>query len=256
MIRDRARAVSAVIVLILVGLSATPAGADHCDNVTGGGGSFSNGCLHTGGEQGESDQSGKDTDPAGRGDIYNVESRTVDGERCWMITDDGTMSWAEATDMLASFNDNGTLYDSCDFGTDTPPSVWTFWIEERCPPPPPTPVTLDPQNEAVTGKPGHLTIGGNRTEAIECLGQVINAEARYVIHWGDGSTTETTSQGGEWPDGDLTHVYEDKGSYTITVEAYWTGTVGGTALPELPVPTTATADIQVDEVQAVVTEQH
>lgn len=248
---------SAFVVLVLAQFltTAAPATADHCA-VKGGGAHWQGDCKHSGGSDGDGATPGDAEDPEDRGPVFTVESTVVDGERCWMITDNGSMTWAEATKLLSSFNGNGTLYDTCDFGSGVPPSVWTWWTSDQCPPPPPTPVTLDPQNEAITGQPGYLTIGGDRTPPVACLGQTIEAEARYVVHWGDGSTTETSSQGGEWPDGDLTHVYEIKDNYTITVEAYWTGTVGGTALPELPVPTTATAEVQVDEVQAVVTEQH
>lgn len=194
--------------------------------------------------------------PAARGPIYTVTTTTVDGETCWMIAEGGSMEWGEAADLLESLDTNDVWVGACEFENDEGPTVLSWWLTERCSPPPPTPISLDPDNRAITGKAGYLTIRGERTPEIPCLNQVINAEARYVVHWGDGATTETTSQGGEWPDGDLTHVYEDKGRHTITVEAYWTGTVAGTTLPELPVPTTGSVEIQVDEVQAVVTEQH
>lgn len=200
---------------------------------------------------------GSDTvDYEGMGPVWDIALTTVDGEQCWMIRQvQNGIPWSEAIDTLNDWDSNDVALRACDF-EGGPPTLYTLWIENICPPPTPVPVTLDPENSAITGKAGYLTIGGNRTPQVPCGGQTIDAEARYVIHWGNGSTTETTSQGGEWPDGDLTHVYEDKGNYTITVEAYWTGTVAGTTLPELPVPTSASVEVQVDEVQAVVTEQH
>ena len=78
---------------------------------------------------------------------------------------------------------------------------------------------------------------------------------RYVVSWGDGETTTTASQGGPYPDGDVTHVYRDAGGTTITVDAYWrtTWTLAGQGgdLPELAVPTSGSLDLVVEERQAV-----
>lgn len=236
---------------ILIGLPGA-AFAEDCDG-HGAGNTFIGVCEDQTEQPGTAETP---NDPRDRGDVFKLGTTEVDGETCWMIVEGGTLSWDEAVDMLNDFHDNGTLHDACDFDGGTPPSVFTWWLEERCPPPPPTPLYLDPENGAITGKPGYLTIGGDRLVDIPCLGLTINAEARYVVRWGDGATTETTSQGGEWPEGDLTHIYQVKGNYTITVEAYWTGTVNGTSLPELPVPTTASQGVSVTEVQAVITDQH
>lgn len=104
---------------------------------------------------------------------------------------------------------------------------------------------------AMPGQPGYLEIRGPQTVTIACLGETITATARYVVHWGDGTETATTSRGGPWPDGDLTHSYTDAGAVTIVVEAYWTGMWDGTPLPELPVPTRAELPLDVREVQSV-----
>ena len=59
--------------------------------------------------------------------------------------------------------------------------------------------------------------------------------------------------GGE---GEITHVYTEVGSVTLTVDAYWSGTwsAGGQAgdLPELATPTTADLDLPVEQRQAVI----
>lgn len=51
------------------------------------------------------------------------------------------------------------------------------------------------------------------------------------VDWGDGAGWEGPHQslGGPWPDGDISHLYGDKGEVTITVTQEWTATwaVGG-----------------------------
>lgn len=54
----------------------------------------------------------------------------------------------------------------------------------------------------------------------------ITATSSYEIDWGDGSPWQTTtSQGGPWPSGDVTHTYTHMApAATITVTQRWTAT--------------------------------
>jgi len=92
--------------------------------------------------------------------------------------------------------------------------------------------TLDVQPDfAVTGKPVYLQITGASTWSRTIdnpIGDdvVITATSDYVIDWGDPTAPKpdvTTSQGGPYPDGDVTHVYTHKTPRTeIRVTQRWT----------------------------------
>lgn len=255
--RDR-RVLAALTLLLGAWVTAVPASAHHADDHDGGPSCGSRtdafGCDEeaggqpgAGGDAGEDDGDGED--PA----IFTlgIGTHPDTGEDCWRIVVGGTRTWQEAYDQLMSWDDNGAALDACPFDPGTPP-VDALWRELRCPPPIPTPVTTDPSGAQVVGMATYLTIGGANPVDLACLGQTIVASARYVVHWGDGTVTETTSQGGDHEHGgDLTHVYATAGERTIRVEAYWSGTWNGTALPELPVPTTTTITTVVEQVQAV-----
>ena len=136
-------------------------------------------------------------------------------------------------------------------GSDPEDMLQVVWLSEVCPPPPPTPIHMAPENSALTGMPGYLEIGGDNPAIVTCLGEEITATARYVIRWGDGTTTETTSQGGAYPDGDVRHTYADTGERVIVVEAYWRGEWNGIDLGEVTNPTTDTLPVAVTQMQAV-----
>lgn len=207
-----------------------------------------------------------------------------DGERCYTIavdqdtteaahdgsTDPGdNTSWTESDDVIAHWAEGGraeevnqTLRDMglgkiqlpeerCP-GNEPDDLVDVLWDSELCPPPPPSPLHMDPENSALTGMPGYLEIGGDNPAVVPCLGEEIIATARYVIHWGDGHTTETTSQGGSYADdGDVRHTYADRGDVEIVVEAYWRGEWNGRDLGEVTNPTRETLDLEVTELQSV-----
>ena len=94
--------------------------------------------------------------------------------------------------------------------------------------------TLDIEpDHAITGKKVYLQIHGapTWTRTIDNpIGDdvVINATSDYVIDWGDPTYPRkdtTSSQGGPYPTGDVTHVYTHTASEaTITVTQRWTAT--------------------------------
>jgi hypothetical protein len=112
-----------------------------------------------------------------------------------------------------------------------PPSPDTlaraFWDVRLLPAPT---LTIVP-GYAITGKPVYLQIGGERTKHFDVpdpLGPPvsIDATADYVVDWGDGSPLQTTtSPGGPWPHGDLTHTYTTLNRHqTIRVAQRWSAT--------------------------------
>jgi hypothetical protein len=90
----------------------------------------------------------------------------------------------------------------------------------------------------------------------------LHIASTYDIDWGDTTPTHITknvkSQGGPYPDGDVWHVYETKGAYTVRVTQRWTATyeiagpapATGTIADVLE--TTTSQELPVSEAQAVV----
>jgi hypothetical protein len=76
---------------------------------------------------------------------------------------------------------------------------------------------------AITGLPAYMqieTIPWSTT-----LGQIVHVECGhdyFDVDWGDGAQTTTTTTGGPWPTGTVTHVYQvtDPG-LTVTVTERW-----------------------------------
>jgi hypothetical protein len=118
---------------------------------------------------------------------------------------------------------------------------------------------IDP-GYAITGMRAYLEAGDRRTHRFDTIPTVlgplqITATSSYTVDWGDGTVTgphHTT--GGKYPDGTITHVYQDTGVVEITVSQRWTarwtlagqsGTVGGLS------SSGALPDFAVREVQAV-----
>lgn len=150
-----------------------------------------------------------------------------------------------------------------DAGAPAPPSpeqlARDFWATRQLPSP-----TLDiTPDYAVAGKRVYLQITGPKATTFHVANPIgpavdISATSRYVIDWGDGTPlTTTNSQGGPWPDGDVTHVY-DRATTTVTIRvtqrwsATWTAATatgpGGT-LDDLRTGSTLT--LRVEQVQPV-----
>jgi hypothetical protein len=86
----------------------------------------------------------------------------------------------------------------------------------------------------------------------------ITARAVLYVDWGDGTITGPHDDpGGPHPDGTITHVYRDPGTYTITVTASWTAewaVAGATGVIDSGLATVGTIDgFPVEERQAVIT---
>ncbi len=123
----------------------------------------------------------------------------------------------------------------------------------------PSPVLKVVPDYAITGKPVYLQIEGPRDQAFHVDNPIgddvaIAATSRYVVDWGDGTTETTTSQGGPWPSGDVTHTYTDAAAaMKITVtqlwSAAWTAGPAGGELGDLR--TTSTLALPVTQLQAV-----
>lgn len=104
----------------------------------------------------------------------------------------------------------------------------------------PTPDPRIAPGYALAGKPAYLetrsTLRPSPFTADTPVGLIqVSARGTYVVDWGDGTSAETyTVEGGPWPEGRITHVYTDVGTYAVRVEVTWVAswtaaTASGTA---------------------------
>lgn len=181
---------------------------------------------------------------------------------CWGIRavpegEGGTFQ--EAVAQQTAQGENGVLWGNCRIEDTVDPAVLAaaLW-QTTVRPPPPTPLRVQP-GKAVTGLRAYLEIGGD-VPAAQTIATPIGPAGftmtpRYVVTWGDGGSVGTESQGVPWPGGpgEVTHVYQDAGGVTVTVQAFWHSTWSlagqGGDLPELAVPTEGSLELPVERYQ-------
>lgn len=126
----------------------------------------------------------------------------------------------------------------------------------------PAPHPSVPPGYAITGLPAYLVTGGDLTpspyEKQTALGPLeVRADGTYEVNWGDGSQTGPYSaEGRAYPNGNISHTYDNVGTYTVTVTVTWTATwqLGGANGTLGGLHTAATiAGFRVRQVQAVIT---
>ncbi len=122
-----------------------------------------------------------------------------------------------------------------------------------------------PPGYAITGKVAYLvtdgTIAPARYQRSTPLGTLtITARGSYLVDWGDGTlplwTGPYREEGGPFPDGLISHTYDNTGTVTVIVRELWTATWAlGSANGVLgALHTTATvAGFAVRQLQAVIT---
>lgn len=130
-----------------------------------------------------------------------------------------------------------------------------FWDVRHLPAPEPKVVP----GYAVVGKRVYLELAGRPRTSFDVPNPIgpqvrIDATSRYVVDWDDGTTTTTASQGGPWPHGDVTHVYDTaRPRVTIRVtqvwSATWTAGPAGGGLDDLR--TAGEVTLAVEQVQPV-----
>jgi hypothetical protein len=83
---------------------------------------------------------------------------------------------------------------------------------------------------ALTGNPGYLQTNAPTTQTFSAATPAgtlsITAEGSFLVNWGDGSgwTGPYDSPGAPWPTGQITHVWEDVGTYDVVTAEYWNAT--------------------------------
>jgi hypothetical protein len=278
-VRVRTRLVAGLLVLtaglaVATSPASAPAGAQGGPGCTSGSSVF--GCSGPGGDDDDGGSSGGDTGTAtSQGPPVDYEryfdedgtgvgaAEGYEDDGCWGIRAVAAGEGVSYEEAVAAQNEQGqndVLWGNCLVEETIDPAflAQSYW-EQRAAPPPPTPLQVQP-GWAATGLPAYLEIGGDipaeQSFATPIGTLTFTMTPRYVVTWGDGASTETTSQGGPPTGGDLTHTYVDEGQVTITVAAYWHATWSlagaGGDLPELPVPTEGTLDLPVEQYQAVI----
>lgn len=150
-----------------------------------------------------------------------------------IIAVDGNLTLElQSQNLLRSFL---TTYQFCP-GTQPPPAgvippdpgtlARQFWQQIPLPVPHPS----IPPGYAITGKTAYLVTNGVLVPATYSeatpLGQLtVTAHGAYRVDWGDGTASGPySSEGGPYPSGTITHVYEDVGPVTVTVTEAWIAT--------------------------------
>ncbi len=143
----------------------------------------------------------------------------------------------------------------------TPQTARSYAVEYWRDVPLPAPRPYIAPGRAITGMFAYLETRGTTThtytEPDTPFGPLtIVASGRYYVDWGDGTHTGPhSSEGGPWPDGQITHEYLRVGSYDVVVTERWRatwrfGTEAGT-LEELRT-VGRIDDFPVQQIQAVV----
>lgn len=129
----------------------------------------------------------------------------------------------------------------------------------------PVPKPTIPPGYAICGKTAYLVTGDAVAPAPyefnTPLGPLtITATGSYEVDWGDGNPAGFTGpypfEGQPYPNGQITHTYDDVGTYTVTVHEEWTATwvLGGARGTLRGLETAATIPgFDVEQLQAVVT---
>lgn len=140
---------------------------------------------------------------------------------------------------------------------ETPAMVARRYWEEI---PLPVPRPRIAPGRAITGKLAYLETNGETrhlyTNSTVFGPLEIVATGSYSVNWGDGhSTGPHAFEGKPWPDGRITHEYQDIGAYDVVVTERWTATwrLGGQSGVLRELRTTAQIDdFPVEQIQAVI----
>lgn len=164
--------------------------------------------------------------------VVLVSGTTPDGAVCTDLTRDvfDSQQAAAAVSSLTLGAVTATgMPGGCPAGTvQVPPELvaLSFWEQADLPAPAPH---IAP-GWMITGMRAYLEANSSTTAHFEYdtpFGPlVIDARAaELVVDWGDGTGRERyESLGGPWPDGDVVHIYADKGSVDVTATQDWTAT--------------------------------
>lgn len=160
---------------------------------------------------------------------------------------------------LTALRDLGQLGPACPDMPSVSPQMLAVSFWERADLPVPAPYVAP--GWMITGMRAYLEANTSATASFAYptpLGTLtIDAWTEdLVVNWGDGTGRERyDSLGGPYPDGDVVHIYADKGSVDITVTQTWTATwslAGQSGTLEGATTSGAIDDFQLRELEAVI----
>ncbi|MFN2608833.1 MAG: hypothetical protein ABR511_13245, partial [Acidimicrobiales bacterium] len=125
----------------------------------------------------------------------------------------------------------------------------------------PSPAPYIAPGWGITGKDAYVETRGRLTDSFTAptpIGTLtMAATGRYTVDWGDGTTTGPYDvEGGPWPDGEISHVYENVGHYRVVVTEDWSSTwslAGASGQFGALSTTGAIDDFRVEQLQVVIT---
>jgi hypothetical protein len=129
----------------------------------------------------------------------------------------------------------------------------------------PVPHPSIPPNYAVTGMPAYLVTNGTLApspyQRQTPLGPLyITAHGGYLVDWGDGMAPTWAGpyeqEGRPYPNGNISHTYDNVGTVTVTIQEIWTATwrLGAANGQLMALRTTATIpDLQIKQIQSILT---
>ncbi len=129
----------------------------------------------------------------------------------------------------------------------------------------PVPKPTIPPGYAITGKTAYLVTNGTTSppkfaEDTPLGPLTIEATGRYLVDWGDpglpGWTGPYAGEGQPWPDGQITHVYDVAGSYTVAVHEEWSAVwrlAGATGVLNGLATNATIPGFRAEQLQAVIT---
>ena len=129
----------------------------------------------------------------------------------------------------------------------------------------PVPAPRIPPGYALAGEPAYLVTGGTTnpapfTESTPLGPLTVTATGSYMVDWGDPSQSGLSGpyafEGTPYPNGQISHVYDNSGSYNVVVTENWTAnwTLGGLSGQVGGLSTKATiASFQVKQLQTIFT---
>ncbi len=129
----------------------------------------------------------------------------------------------------------------------------------------PVPHPSIPPNYAVTGMPAYLVTNGTLApspyQRQTPLGPLrITARGSYLVDWGDSTSPDWAGpykyEGRPYPDGNISHTYDNVGTVTVTVQEVWTATwrLGAASGQLTELRTTATIhNFEIKQVQSILT---
>jgi hypothetical protein len=120
--------------------------------------------------------------------------------------------------------------------------------------------TMAPSSWQKPPPTGPIILASNNQRQTPLGPLYITARGGYLVDWGDGTAPTWAGpyeqEGRPYPNGNISHTYDNVGTVTVTVQEMWTATwrLGAASGQLMALRTTATIhDLQIKQIQSVLT---